>query len=198
MNMELRIPPSRLERHIRLLPRAYPPGYRADRGEEMLGTLLETTPDGQNWPLARDSWSLLAGGLRARRTSNRQPGPTTSLRQAVSLAVLAYYWYSYWAFAGIRQPPMPLVLPDVFVLLAIPALAWLATDARPALGVALASFVSQAVPLAATMQLYIATRQPVASIVQWNGTNIGKLALAVVLTVAMAWLVRRRTRPHLR
>jgi hypothetical protein len=88
------------------------------------------------------------------------------------------------------------LLPNVFVLLAIPALAWLATDARPALGVTLAFLVSQAVPLAATMQLYIATRQPVASIVQWNGTTIGKLALAVVLTVAMAWLVRRRTRPR--
>jgi hypothetical protein len=179
---------------------------------------------------------------------------------AASLAVLAYYWYSYWAFAGIRQPPFQLVvnwflpvvplllamlalvrltrsggrlprswlllagapplamivartlpvllrpspapnwvwtlLPDVFMLLAIPALAWLATDARPALGVALAYFVSQAVPLAATMQLYIATRQPVASLVQWNGTNIGKLALAAVLTVALARLLRRRTRPH--
>ena len=314
--MELRIPSSRLERRIRLLLRAYPRAYRANRGEEMLGTLLETTPDSRDWPLARDSWSLLAGGLRARRAGNQQPGPATSVRQAVilglalylssaaaelflpdpltrahgtpmlagsllaaavlavwagrrtlmvttvaaSLAVLAYYWYSYWAFAGIRQPPFQLVvnwflpvvpllltmlalvrltrsngrlprswlilacapplamlvtrtapvllrpspapnwlwdlLPDVFVLLAIPALAWLATDARPALGVTLAFLVSQAVPLAATMQLYIATRQPVASIVQWNGTTIGKLALAVVLTVAMAWLVRRRTRPR--
>jgi hypothetical protein len=316
MNMELHIPASRLERRARLLLRAYPPAYRADRGEEMLGTLLEATPDGQHWPSALDSWSLLAGGLRARRAGNRQLGPATSLRQAVilglalylslasaellmpdpltrahgtpmlaglllaatvlaiwagrrtlmvtsvaaTLAVLAYYWYSYWAFAGIRQPPFQLVinwflpvvplllamlalvrltriggrlprswlllagapplamivartlpvllrpspapnwawtlLPDVFMLLAIPALAWLATDARPALGVALAYFVSQAVPLAATMQLYIATRQPVASLVQWNGTNIGKLALAAALTVALARLLRRRTRPH--
>jgi hypothetical protein len=38
MNMELHIRPSRLERRIRLLLHAYPPAYRADRGEEMLGT----------------------------------------------------------------------------------------------------------------------------------------------------------------
>ena len=74
--MELRIPPSRLERRVRLLLRL-PKGYRADRGEELLGTLLEATPDGRDWPAARDCWSLLAGGARARRASNlrrrRQP-----------------------------------------------------------------------------------------------------------------------------
>jgi len=32
---------SRLQRRARNLLRAYPPGYRADRGEEILGTLLE-------------------------------------------------------------------------------------------------------------------------------------------------------------
>jgi hypothetical protein len=316
--MELRIPPSRLERRIRLLLRAYPPGYRADRGGEMLATLLEATPDGRDWPSARDSWSLLAGGTRARRASNRQLGPATSLRQAVvlglalyvsleaaqffmgdpltraygtpmlagfllaatalavwaghrtlmvttaaaSLAVLAYYWYSYWATPAfhhhqpfewtalqltpvvplllamlalahlarrdgrpprswlilacapplamlatrvlpllLRPSPVPGVLwnllPDVFLLLAIPALAWLATDARPALGVALALVVSQAVPLATFVQVDIAEHEPVASVWQWHqSADVEKLTIAIVLTVAMAWMLRRRTRPH--
>ena len=318
MNMELHIPASRLERRIRLLLRAYPPGYRADRGEEMLGTLLEATADGRDWPSARDAWSLLAGGIRARRAGNRQLGPVTSLRQAIalglalylswgsaqfllpdpltrahgtpmlagfllaaaafaawtgrrtltmatvaaSLAVLAYFWYSYWTVTiayrlpfrwmtlgltsavplllamlalahlarhGGRLPrswlilacapllamlvtralpvlmrpdPAPGVLwnltPDVFVLLAVPALAWLATDARPALGVALALVVSEALPLATVLQADIARRDSVANVWPGESTDVAKLAFAVVMTAAMAWLLRRRTRPRQR
>jgi len=316
--MERRIPASRLERHARLLLRAYPPAYRANRGEEMLGTLLEATPDGQDWPSARDIRSLLAGGLRARRARSQQLGPATSLRQAVvlgltlyvswgsaqffladpltrahgtpmlagfllaatalavwaghrtlavtavaaSFPVLAYPWYEYWTIpvpphhhlpfswwyvhglmpavplllamlalvyltrrdgrpprswlilAGVpplamlvtrvvpillRPGPTPAVVwnlvPDVFLLLAIPALAWLATDARPALGVALALAVSEAVPLATDVQLDINNGEPVSDVWQWYSTDVEKLALAVVLTVAMTWMLRRRTRP---
>jgi hypothetical protein len=313
--MELHIPPSRLERRIRLLLHAYPPGYRADRGEEMLATLLEATPDGRDWPSARDSWSLLAGGTRARRAANRQLGPASSLRQAVvlglalyvswesaaffmqdpltgahgtpmlagfllaaavlavwagrralmittvaaSLAVLAYYWYSYRTMAAGHHlpvrftvmeltPAVPLLLamlalvhltrrdgrpprswlilacapplamlvtralpvllhpsPDpgrlveilllsVLLLLAIPALAWLATDARPALGVALALAVSEVVPLATLLQIGIAYHGHVGSFWQWASMDVE--AIAVAATVAMAWMLRRRTRPH--
>jgi hypothetical protein len=88
------------------------------------------------------------------------------------------------------------LLPDVFLLLAIPALAWLVTDARPALGVALTLVVSQAVPLAAAVQANIADHEPVANVWQWNSMDVEKLALAVVMTVTMAWMLRRRTRPH--
>jgi hypothetical protein len=315
--MELRIPPSRLQRRIRLLLRAYPPGYRADRGEEMLGTLLETTPDGRDWPSARDAWSLLAGGARARRARNRQLGPATSLRQAVvlglalyvswgaarffqsgpltgahgtpvlaglllaatalavwagyrtlmmttvaaSLAVLAYCWYSYWAVPALYHrsfslmvnrftPEVPLLLallalahltrrvgrpprswlilaclpllamlvtralpvllrpgpalglpwnllPGV-LLLAIPilALAWLATDARPALGVALALAVLETVPLATMVQLGIAANDHERVASPWTWESIYMEALFVVMTVAMAWMLRRRARPH--
>ena len=265
-------------------------------------------------------WSLLAGGTRARRTSNRQLGPATSLRQAVvlglalyvswgasqfflpdpltrahgtpmlagfllaatalavwaathralmitsvaaSFAALAYFWYSYtavtsasphhhhmpfqltvnWFMPAVplllamlalvhlarrdRRPPRswlilacaPLLamlvtrawpvllrprpvpgavwdlLPDVFVLLAIPALAWLATDARPALGVALALAVTEAVPLATAVQGDIAAREPVANVLLWDSTDVEKLALAVAATVAMAWMLRRGPGP---
>ena len=40
----------RLERRARWLLRAYPAAYRADRGEEITGTLLEATPPGRDWP----------------------------------------------------------------------------------------------------------------------------------------------------
>src|SRR5215470_1492208 len=57
---------SPLERHCRWLLRAYPAWYRRDRGAEMLGTLLEASPAGRNWPSFRDARALLIGGLRVR------------------------------------------------------------------------------------------------------------------------------------
>jgi hypothetical protein len=101
----------------------------------------------------------------------------------------------------LRPGPVPgvgwyLLLPDVFLLLAIPALAWLATDARPALGVAIAFVLSKAGPLATAVQGMIATRHPVANVLQREIINVEMLILAVVMTVAMAWMLRRRTRPH--
>ena len=63
---------SPLERRCRLLLRAYPPAYRRDRGEEILGTLLEVTPAGRSWPRARDARSLAIAGLRERAAQNRR------------------------------------------------------------------------------------------------------------------------------
>jgi hypothetical protein len=45
---------STLERRCWLLLSVYPAEYRRERGEEIPGTLLETTPQGRGWPLARD------------------------------------------------------------------------------------------------------------------------------------------------
>jgi hypothetical protein len=81
---------SRLERRARGLLRAYPPGYRAHRGEEILGTLLEATPPGRSWPPARDVASVLASGLRARRKTNLRQDEAVSLRQAAILAIVLY------------------------------------------------------------------------------------------------------------
>jgi hypothetical protein len=55
-----------LERHCRWLLHAYPAWYRRERAGEMLGTLLEASPPGRRWPPFRDTWSLVAGGLRVR------------------------------------------------------------------------------------------------------------------------------------
>lgn len=63
---------SGLESRARVLLRCYPPSYRSDRGEEMLGTLLEASPPRRNWPAPRDARSLIAGGLRARAALNRR------------------------------------------------------------------------------------------------------------------------------
>jgi hypothetical protein len=77
---------SLLVRRTRLLLRCYPPGYRAHRGEEILGTLLETTRPGRGWPPAREVASVIGGGLRARRAANLRQGLGASLRHVGILA----------------------------------------------------------------------------------------------------------------
>jgi hypothetical protein len=72
-----------LERRCRLLLRAYPAAYRRDRGEEIIGTLLEATPAGRSWPLVRDVRGLITGGLRARAALNRRLTTAANLRVAV-------------------------------------------------------------------------------------------------------------------
>lgn len=57
---------SALERHFRWLLLGYPAWYRRERAEEMLGTLLESSPPGRKWPSFRDARALVTGGLRAR------------------------------------------------------------------------------------------------------------------------------------
>jgi len=83
-----------LERRCLLLLRAYPASYRHDRGEEILGTLLEATPEGRAWPLARDIRCLVTGGLRARAALNRQRTTAANLRIAVVAGAAAYLAFS--------------------------------------------------------------------------------------------------------
>jgi hypothetical protein len=87
-----------LERRCRLLLRAYPAEYRADRGEEIIGTLLEATPPGRSWPLARDVRALAAGGLRARAALNRRLTTAANLRIAVLVGAAGYLAFSAVAY----------------------------------------------------------------------------------------------------
>ncbi len=80
----------RLERRARWLLRAYPAAYRADRGEEIIGTLLEATPPGRDWPLPRETASLIAAGLRARQAANLRQGLAASLRQTAMVGAAVY------------------------------------------------------------------------------------------------------------
>ena len=79
-----------LERRARWLLRAYPAAYRADRGEEIIGTLVEAVPPGRDWPPRREAVALFAAGLRARRAANLRQGLAASLRQ-VAVAGAAVY-----------------------------------------------------------------------------------------------------------
>jgi hypothetical protein len=79
-----------LERRSRWLLRAYPADYRRERGDEMIGTLLETTPDGRAWPRPRDVRALAMGSFRVRAAQNRRLSTTANLRIAV-MAGLSFY-----------------------------------------------------------------------------------------------------------
>jgi hypothetical protein len=81
---------SPLERRCRGLLLAYPASYRRVRGEEIIGTLLEATPPGRNWPLPRDARALIAGGLHARAAVNGSRTTAANLRIAVLAGVTAY------------------------------------------------------------------------------------------------------------
>jgi hypothetical protein len=89
---------SRLERRCRGLLRAYPQPYRAGRGEEILGTLLDATPAGRSWPPGRDAWSVITGGLRVRAARNRQLPLPTNLRLAALLAAALWHGMAVEAF----------------------------------------------------------------------------------------------------
>jgi hypothetical protein len=130
MNMDLRIPPSPVERRARLLLRAYPAEYRAERGGEILDTLLEATPDGRGWPALRDSVSLVTGGLRARADLNRRVPLGIALRQATIIGVSLFCAHragdSLLDLARMPQQHFSLLPPvvDAVLLILVAVLAW--------------------------------------------------------------------------
>jgi hypothetical protein len=81
------------EWRCRWLLRAYPAWYRSQRGEEMLGTLMEASPAGRRWPSLRDIRAMLIGGLRVRAGQQRRLSTPDNLRLAGLLGVaLALLW----------------------------------------------------------------------------------------------------------
>ncbi len=105
-----------LERRSRLLLRAYPAAYRRERGEEMIGTLVETTPD-RAWPRLQDVRALVVGGLKARAMQNRRLSATANLRIAVMagsslylVMLAAEYLSARWSARVQAKPDARLVL----------------------------------------------------------------------------------------
>jgi hypothetical protein len=143
-----------LERRCRWLLRAYPAWYRAQRGEEMLATLLEASPPGARWPLPRDARTLIMGGLTVRAWGNQRQSTAAGLRLAVLLgAALALVSYCSTGLGGsiellaARLPPgmlhpdIALRITSAVLTLATVAALWLVS--RPVVAVlALASAVA--------------------------------------------------------
>jgi hypothetical protein len=129
---------STLERHCRLLLRAYPAAYREVRGEEIIGTLMEATSPGRSWPRLRDIRGLIFGGLRARAAFNKRNTTGANLRLAALVGVIAYLAFTADTILGVlltaaehdaldAGPFMPFGWPMVVVMLLIAVtlvLAW--------------------------------------------------------------------------
>jgi hypothetical protein len=120
---------SSLERRCRRLLRAYPARYRRERGEEMLGTLLEASPPGRTWPSWRDTRELVTGGLRARGWT----WLASMLWAAAGVAGTGYTFYVTTqpyhpdlGFPGWSTDPLAVKIALVLVLLA-----WAACEALP-------------------------------------------------------------------
>ena len=86
----------KLERRTRALLRAYPAEYRRERGEEIIGTLLEAAPPGRSFPSARDAWSLVNGGRHARAARNRRLSARENLRLAMLLGLAVFVARSFY------------------------------------------------------------------------------------------------------
>lgn len=58
-----------LESRYRRLMAAYPPGYRAEREDEMIDTLLERSGPDRTRPTISESWDLISNGIAVRSAS---------------------------------------------------------------------------------------------------------------------------------
>ncbi|MDX8029907.1 hypothetical protein SK803_06765 [Lentzea sp. BCCO 10_0856] len=94
----------RLEHAYRRLLRWYPAAYRADREQEMLGTLCEMAQPGQIRPTARERVSLLRGAVRAhvRGAGDGIRGATAAATIPVAALITGYLLavYALLAFDG--------------------------------------------------------------------------------------------------
>jgi hypothetical protein len=176
-----------LERRCRLLLRAYPAAYRREHGAEILGTLLEATPVGRRRPRARDSRSLVMGGLRARAAENRRLPIGSSLRLAaffglsVYLASAASNALSDSIYAELPpgiDPAHWLALPTALLIATVVVLAWLAR--RSAVIVA----VLAAGAMMAYYGFWLAPESPLGAT---SGQTITVLTSLAVLAVLAAW-----------
>ena len=81
------------EARYRALLRALPAWYRAERGDEMVGTLLELHGEQDRKALWRELWAVLALGLRTRLAARAAPARTVALGDLVrQVALLGLLW----------------------------------------------------------------------------------------------------------
>ena len=177
-----------LARRTRLLLRCYPKAYRAHRGEEIFGTLLETTGPGRGWPPAREVASVIGGGVRARRAANLNQGLRASLRHVGILTAAMM-------MAGTPATLLSIILnPSRYHILlgAEPGLALASILVVTALAAAWCGWRWLAVEAAAAATVF--------EVVAWQGGSSGwatieALAPTALVLVALLALTRRSERP---
>jgi hypothetical protein len=168
-----------LERRCRLLLRVYPAAYRQDRGEEIIGTLLEATPAGRSWPGARELRGIALGGLRARAALNRRLTTTANLRIAALVGVTVYLAFALSIYVimltrgGIGWPSLPVA---ALVVMA-GTLAWVSRRR----GLVLTAVIAAAIA--------------VSLVFSWRLSTLGIVVTVLACLAAVALLGRRDERP---
>jgi hypothetical protein len=202
-----------LERRCRRLLRAYPADYRSHRGDEIVATLLDTTPPGRRSPQLADAADVVVGGLRHRLGVASIAGFDAGLGVAapVALALAAgisvFAWwrvepaavhtmgpvaYALWIIAALGRAVLPARAGRVLVgtaiagTLVLPALSPLTGVGRPPLWILMALSAFGLLALAGTSLVHGAAAIP--STEERIGVPAGAVAIALVAADVMrAW-----------
>ncbi|MDO3684908.1 hypothetical protein [Micromonospora sp. C28ISP2-4] len=78
-----------LEKRYRMLLRAYPAGYRRERADELIDTLIGDDPTDRRWPSLREAAALVRGGLRVYGGSTAPRPAAVLFWQGIHLGALA-------------------------------------------------------------------------------------------------------------
>jgi hypothetical protein len=128
-----------IERRYHRLLMAYPARYRAERGEEIVATLLEAAPPGRRWPTAREAVDLLGSGLVARLGFGHVPALAAGAAIAAPVALAAAGGLGAFEWVpAVGLPPYYSQPPDVLEPGGLARLVWpvvaLAAAAAPRVG----------------------------------------------------------------
>ncbi|HEX6498202.1 MAG TPA: hypothetical protein VF054_04125 [Micromonosporaceae bacterium] len=163
-----------LARRYRRLLLAYPPGWRAARGDEILGTLLDTARPGQRRPGGADVADLLAGAARAwLRTAHCDDlADGVAIAAPIALALAAGLSAALWLIVEPSGPATTAPIGYAGWLLA--AVVWTALGPAPGRVAAAGALAATglAVPAAAVTSAY---RPPLWTVLTL--TALGTLAL---------------------
>lgn len=115
-----------LERRYRAVLRAYPHSWRAERGDEMVATYLDTAPAGRTIPSIMDIADVVRGSLRHRLAATDAGLAVRGSRIAAELALfgaaaLAAVWFCVIELAAM---PDDYILDELGPVQSLGALAW--------------------------------------------------------------------------
>jgi hypothetical protein len=180
----------RLARRYERLLEAYPEAYRAERGQEILGTLLEGAEPGQRWPSAREAVGLVRGGVWT-RLADSSPSFRAWWYGVLYLAVLLTLFPKVYVRSGdIARIEMELTGEVRLVPVGVPWV-WLAFTALVLLAVLLRAYriaLAVAAVLALLETVVLGFLSAPTDGGQAIAVNAVDLALLLALLTALAWI----------
>jgi hypothetical protein len=177
----------RLRRRYRRLLAAYPPAYRAARGEEILTTLAEGSRPGQRFPTAREAGGLMLGGLRVRAREAMVDPPPHPWTDGLQLGVILI------GLVNVGTSAIMLPLPWT-LLVVVGAVAALRGWARTALVATAAAALIVARPLLPLSAIHLPWPWWLPGYGDWSA--VARYGLPALLLAVLARPGAARLRPH--